>query len=171
MEIRLRPITPEDQPFLYGVYAGTRKEELSVVNWTEEQKAAFLTMQFNAQHRHYQEYCPKAKYDVILCDGEPAGRLYVDRREAEIHVIDISLLPDYRGRGIGSKLLGEIIAEAAGLGKAVSIEVERNNRALGLYLRLGFTPVKDLGVYLSLERKSDAMASESVDTLCSEGRT
>jgi ribosomal protein S18 acetylase RimI-like enzyme len=122
------------------------------VPWDDAAKEAFLRMQFSAQDRWYHEQTPDASYQVVLVDGEPAGRLYVDRRADEIRIVDISLLPEYRGRGIGSALLGDVLAEADAARKRVSIHVERFNRALGLYERLGFAQVEDQGVYLLLER-------------------
>src|SRR4051794_36072302 len=85
----LRPITPEDEPFLYAVYASTRAEEMALVDWDEGQKAAFVQMQFTAQDRYYHEHYADAAFQVILCDGVPAGRLYVDRSPAEITIVDI----------------------------------------------------------------------------------
>ena len=80
--------------------------------WTDEQKDAFLRQQFHAQHAFYHEQWPNASYEILLLGGEPIGRLYVDRREQEISVMDIALLPGYQGRGIGAALLHEIIAES-----------------------------------------------------------
>ena len=111
--IALRRATGEDLPFLRRVYASTRAEELALVNWTDSQREAFVHMQFDAQHRHYHEQRPDADYLVILCDGQPAGRLYVAREADAIHVIDISLLSEFRGRGIGTYLFGGLIDEVA----------------------------------------------------------
>jgi ribosomal protein S18 acetylase RimI-like enzyme len=133
--------------FLYQVYAGTRTEELAITPWTEEQKQAFLRMQFDAQHTHYQKNFPNASFDVIGKSGRPVGRLYVDRRPAEIRVIDIALLPEERGGGIGGMLMQSILDEAGTGGKTVTIHVERNNPAMHLYERLGFTRIEDQGVY------------------------
>ncbi len=100
--VTLRPITPADEAFLFKVYAGTRREELAQAPWDEAQKRAFLTFQFNAQHQHYQSEFANAAFHVILDDDTPLGRLYVDRRADEIRILDIALLPEHRGRGIGS---------------------------------------------------------------------
>jgi ribosomal protein S18 acetylase RimI-like enzyme len=126
------------------------------VPWGDADKEAFLRMQFEAQRRHYTTYYPAAAHDVVLVDGEPAGRLYVDRGEQEICVVDIALLPEYRGRGIGADLLTPILDEADAAGKTVSIHVEHSNRARRLYERLGFVEVADQGVYALLERTPQA---------------
>ena len=150
-QITLRPITPEDKDFLYRVYASTRTAELAQVDWDEARKSAFLRMQFDAQHQYYAENYSRAQFQIVLLDGAPIGRLYVDRRAAEIRIVDIALLPEHCGQGIGSHLLREILAEGQARGVPVTVHVERFNPALHLYERLGFRPVEDKGVYLLME--------------------
>ncbi len=145
--LSLRPIGDADLPFLYRVYASTRTEELAPLPWSEEQKQAFLRMQFEAQHRHYQSHYAGDRFDLLLLGDEAIGRLYVGRWPSQICVIDISLLPDYRGRGIGTRLLRGLIDEAQAQHKNVSIHVEKNNPARHLYVRLGFVIREDVGVY------------------------
>ena len=99
--------------------------------WSDDQKAAFLRQQFEAQHAHYQRYYHDTRFDVILADDEPAGRLYVARWERELRIVDIALLPEWRGRGIGTRLLRDLLDEAAAVGKPVTIHVEMQNSALG----------------------------------------
>ena len=148
----LRPVTPADRPFLSTVYASTRTEELAPLPWTDDQKAAFLQHQFEAQDQHYRTTYQDTSYDVILIDGEPAGRLYVGRWPGEIRVVDIALLPAHRDRGIATTLLRDLIAEADAAGKPLTIHVERTNPARALYERLGFRVAADRGVYLFMER-------------------
>jgi ribosomal protein S18 acetylase RimI-like enzyme len=150
--LTLRPITPADSQFLLQVYSSTREEELAQVAWQPGQKEAFLQMQFSAQHEHYQQHYIATSYDVILVDGAPAGRLYLARWAAEYRIVDIALLPEFRGRGVGSALLQLIIAEAASHGLPVSIHVEQFNPALRWYKRLGFQHVSEHGVYYLLRR-------------------
>lgn len=149
--IALRPIDAGDMPFLRQVYASTRLEELAPLGWSPEQLDAFLEQQFLAQHSHYQQNYSGAVFQVIVLDQRPAGRLYVARGADEIRVIDIALLPEYRGLGVGTRLLADLFAEATQLGKPVRIHVEKFNRALRLYERLGFTPIDDRGVYWFME--------------------
>jgi ribosomal protein S18 acetylase RimI-like enzyme len=148
----LRPVEPGDREFLYRVYASTRAEELAVVPWDEAEREAFLRAQFDAQDRWYREHYTQATYEVILVGGEPAGRLYLHRGEAEIRIVDIALLPEHRGNGVGTSVLRDLLAEADAAGKRVTIHVERLNPALRLYERLGFSVAEDKGVYLFLNR-------------------
>jgi ribosomal protein S18 acetylase RimI-like enzyme len=137
---------------LFRLYASTRADEMAmVVDWTDEQKEAFLRMQFQAQHAWYKEHYEGAQLDLILRDGIPAGRLYVHRRADEIRLMDITLLPEHRGSGIGNSLLRELMAEAEAAGKPLTIHVEKYNPAMRLYHRLGFKPIADRGPYDLLE--------------------
>ena len=147
-QVTLRPIEPGDEPFLRALYGTTRADELALVDWTDAQKAEFVRMQFQAQHEYYQAVYAGARFDVILIDGQPAGRLYVARHEGDIRIVDIALMPTYRGQGIGTRFLRAIQAEAANAGKTVSVHVEIYNPARTLYERLGFQYVEDKGVYL-----------------------
>ncbi|RUX19626.1 MULTISPECIES: GNAT family N-acetyltransferase [unclassified Mesorhizobium] len=145
--LTFRGSTEADLPFLLHLYASTRLEELAVTSWTEAQKAAFLDMQFQAQHAHYRKYYPHADWLVVTHAGSDIGRLYIERWPGEHRIIDIAFLPAFRGKGFGSALLSDLIDEAAAIGKAVSIHVEKHNPAMRLYLRLGFTVAEDKGVY------------------------
>lgn len=151
MSLALRPVEPEDEAFLCLVYASTRAEELTLVDWTAEQKAAFVLMQFTAQSSYYREHYSEADFGIILYRGSPVGRLYVARGQEEIRIVDIALLPEHRNAGIGSALLKEILAEAERESKVVTIHVEQFNPALRLYQRLGFTKKADQGVYYLME--------------------
>jgi ribosomal protein S18 acetylase RimI-like enzyme len=122
------------------------------VPWDDAQKEAFLRHQFDAQDAWWREHYADASFDVILVEGEPAGRLYVHRGRSEIRIVDIALLPEQRGNGVGTRLLDKLLAEGDADAKIVTIHVERMNPALRLYERLGFSLAEDKGVYLFLER-------------------
>jgi ribosomal protein S18 acetylase RimI-like enzyme len=154
--IVLRPADADDDALLRRVYASVRADELAQVEWSDEVKDVFLRHQFDAQDAHYREHYVGASFDVIERDGEPVGRLYVARWAEEIRIMDIALLPEHRGRGVGTQLLRDLLAEGAASGKRVSIHVERENPALRLYERLGFRQVADKGVYVLLETEGDA---------------
>lgn len=149
--VALRPVVAhDDEAFLCRVYGSSREAELAQVEWADGQRDAFVRMQFDAQRRYYEEHYAGASFDVILVDGVPAGRLYVARWPEEIRIVDIALLAEFRNRGVGSRLLGQLLAEGKAAGLPVSIHVEKFNPALRLYRRLGFVPVEDKGVYLLL---------------------
>jgi len=139
-----------DLPFLRELYASTRLEEVAQTGWPQEQADAFLLQQFEAQHKFYTEQFTDASFEVIIDKNRtPIGRIYLEEREDEFRIIDISLLPSHRGKGIGGRLVQNIINNAAG--KAVRIHVEHNNPAMRLYNRLGFVMVEDKGIYHLME--------------------
>ena len=147
----LRAAVPEDDAFLYAVYASTRAAELAVVPWDDAKKAEFLRMQFDAQHTFYHEQFPNAQYDVLIQEGEPIGRLYVDRRPDELRILDIALLPQFCGRGLGGRLLRALIEEADRATTPIRLHVETFNPARRLYERLGFRQVQNDGIYILME--------------------
>jgi ribosomal protein S18 acetylase RimI-like enzyme len=147
----LRPAEEGDAVFLDRVYASTRVEELALVDWDQATKDAFLAMQSAAQMRYYRQVYPDADYLIVTVDGHPAGRLYVARLPDEIRLVDVALLPEYRGRGIGTALISGVLAEARAADKVVRVHVEIFNRAMRLYERLGFGKVEERGVYWLLE--------------------
>jgi GNAT superfamily N-acetyltransferase len=154
--ISLRRVEPEDREFLIALYASTRREELQLAGWDAETEDHFVRQQFTAQDSHYREHYPGASLDLVLLDGQPVGRLYVHRRANDIRLMDIALLPEVRGRGIGSRLLADLMAEATRSQTSLSIHVEIFNPARRLYDRLGFVPIEDRGVYQLLQWSSSS---------------
>jgi ribosomal protein S18 acetylase RimI-like enzyme len=146
--VHLRPAGPADEELLFRVYASTRAQELSPVPWSEEQKQGFLRQQFSAQSAYWAEHYPDAERSIIEVDGLPAGRLYVQRWEKEIRLVDIALLPEFRRRGVGTSLLRGLFSEATRRGVPVTIHVEIFNPARALYERLGFESRGEQGVYV-----------------------
>ncbi len=153
--IHLRQEEPDDAAFLFHLYCSTRTREMELVPWNDSEKEAFLRMQFNAQCTHYHHYYPNASYEIILREGQAIGRLYVARSEEEIRLIEIALLPEHRGGGIGGRLLNDLLSRARAEGKPVRIHVERENPAMRLYSRLGFRTVEDQGIYYLMEWAPD----------------
>ena len=149
--VTLRPAVDADREFLIGVYGSSRDDELSQVEWADGQREAFVRMQFDAQDASYRAQNPLGAFDVIEVDGCPAGRLYVDRRPGEIRIVDISLLPEFRGAGVGTHLITTLTGEAAASGCMLSIHVEIHNPAAELYARLGFVFAGEAGVYRRME--------------------
>jgi len=144
-QVKLRPVAETDDPLVFSIYASTRAEEMTRVPWTPEQKSSFLRMQYEAQKRHYAAMHPAASHDIIYIDETPAGRIYLDRKQDELHILDITLLPEHRGKGTGGLLLRRLLEEAGANGKAVTIFVETFNPSLRLFERLGFRPEREEG--------------------------
>ena len=145
----LREATPEDQPFLLEVYASTRLDELEGFGWSEDQKRAFIQMQFLARERSY----PRAGNRIILLNGRPVGRMMVDRNETGILLRDIALLTEFRNAGIGSRLIQDLMKEATAAAKPILLHVVSTSPAVRLYERLGFVRTSDEAEVAYLEMK------------------
>lgn len=154
--LSFRPITEQDVEFLYKVYAASREEEMALTGWNEQQKEEFLRMQFNLQHTQYLRNYANASFEIFFFDKVPAGRLYVDRREKEIRIIDIAVLPGFRRLGIGSTILKDLITEADEKNLPLNCHVERLNPARKLYERLGFKLKEDRGMHFFMEKEPSA---------------
>lgn len=128
----------DDEPFLLSVYACTRADELALVPWSEDQKRAFVRMQFDAQRQHYQKFYPSGTEEIILSDTQPVGRLWVAHLADEIHVLDLTILPEFRNRGIGTSIIRALIGQGLKSDRPVNIQVETFNRSVRLFERMGF---------------------------------
>ena len=163
--ISYRGITDEDKPFLYKLYASTRDDvEQFAQSWSDDQKTAFLQMQFEAQDAHYKKYHGETSFQIIRHRKKDVGRLYLEERQNTFCIIDITLEPNFRGRGIGGAIMNDIIEMAHNKDKKVTIHVARNNQARHLYDRLGFTVVEEGDVYNLMEKvpekKNPALAQK-----------
>ncbi len=147
----LRPEAAEDEAFLFEVYASTREEELRKLPWDDATRSMFLRLQFKAMRQGYAGQFPKAAFSIITLEGRPVGRIVVDRSEDPVRLVDIALLPKYRTRGLGSRLMRDLLAEAGRNRKAVRLQVLKGSRAAAWYHRLGFVEIADDGVYTHLE--------------------
>lgn len=154
--IKLRPVEEKDGSFIEAVYHSTREEELKLTDWPEQQKQAFIVMQSMAQLAEYKTKFPGASFQVIVFKKKNAGRFYTWENENEIRLIDITLLPPFRGKGIGTILLGELIKRSNKFKKIISLHVDPVNPALQLYLRLGFIHLKNNGRHYYMERNPEA---------------
>jgi ribosomal protein S18 acetylase RimI-like enzyme len=150
LAIRLDPARASDEAFLYRTYASTRTEEMALTGWDTRQCEAFLRMQYEAQRRSYLAQIPDARYWVIRCDEIAVGRLILDHTPAEIHIVDIAVLTEFRKRGIGSALMHAILQEASQGAKSVRLHVERFNSALRWYERMGFRVIDSGPIYLEM---------------------
>lgn len=156
VSVSLRPVTDADREFLITVYGSTRAEELAQVAWDEGQKDAFVRWQFERQDEDYRQRFPNARYNVILVDGVPAGRIWIGVSDKEIRLLDIALLTEFQNRGVGTHLLRQMMAEATESNKVLRHMVFMlNDNAFRFYERLGFVTIEDLGGYKLMEWAPD----------------
>jgi GNAT superfamily N-acetyltransferase len=150
-DITFKAMSDDDMAFLSELYRTTRWQEVQQAPWDDEQRKVFLHQQFTAQHEHYITHYPNAEKLLIIKKNEAIGRIYVDRDEVSICLIDVALMPKYKHRGIGTTLLKELLTEAQKGGKKVLIHVENFNPAYQWYIKHGFQHIEDKGVYQYME--------------------
>jgi len=150
-KISLRPASANDSEFLLHVYASTRQDEMISWGWSPAQQVSFARMQYDVRQRGYAAAYPSAESSVVSVGDCPAGSLIVFRAQDELRLVDISLLPEFRGRGIGEHLIRMLISEAASLRSPLRLSVMRGNRAAHLYERLNFVSSGGDAMYCEME--------------------
>lgn len=145
--VSYRPFSDDDLPFVSALYASTRREEVAATGWPAELQAQFLAQQAAAQHSHYALHFADAEWLIIERANQAIGRLYLRELPADLHIVDISLVPASRGQGIGGAVLEDTLSHARSSDRGVTIHVEKNNPARSLYARLGFEVIEEKGVY------------------------
>jgi ribosomal protein S18 acetylase RimI-like enzyme len=153
MKTMLRPAGAEDQEFLFKLYASTRLHEIAAFGWPEAQQEAFLRMQFMAQQRSYQAAYSQAEHQIVERDGTPVGRLMVYREKDSVRLVDIALLAEHCGHGIGGELMRALIEQCLRDGATLRLQVRQTNPAQRLYERLGFTRTGEDAMYVEMERR------------------
>jgi ribosomal protein S18 acetylase RimI-like enzyme len=85
-----------------------------------------------------------------LLTGDEKGYGYVDDETPEL---GMAVLPEYRGRGVGSELLRRLLASAAAVYRSVSLSVSADNPAMRLYERAGFERACACGASVTMIRR------------------
>jgi len=153
--VTLRPWTAADQDFIFQLYASTRIQEFAPLGWAPAQLETFLRIQFHSQQRWYEMAYAAAGHQIICLDGHSIGRIMVLREPARFLLVDIALLPEHRGQGIGARLLSDLIAESEHAGIPIGLQVLKTNAAIHLYERSGFVRTGEDEMYYQMERKPE----------------
>lgn len=164
-DIALHAATDADMDFLRDVFSSTRLQEFMSAGIPVEQAESLLASQFLIQHDYYRRHYPHGRFDIIMQGERNVGRLYHDWSGDVAQVIDIALLPAYRGAGIGTCLMRAIVAEAARKHMPMQLYVEFNNPVRALYRSLGFVPTGENGIYELMHR--DVMPFDEEGALAS----
>lgn len=157
----MRSFGPDDGDFHAQVHAAAFADQWHGLGLDPDQLAPLIEMQSAAQLSQYRQQYPSAEWSVIQVAGQRLGRLVVDRTPHEVRVVDLALLAEARGQGIGSTVLAGLYTEAQMSGLPVTASVMASNAGgRSLFARLGFQEVAtnddvDPGLYIPLVWHTD----------------
>jgi len=129
----VRAASPDDVDALYEV----RRRAMSthVDPWLRERGALWSDERSRA---HFVGDFDPACQVALLVDGRIAGRLKVLVRPDHVELTGIEVLPEHQGRGIGTRVIEDVLSVAGGRDLPVRLRVFQGNPAYRLYERLGF---------------------------------
>lgn len=145
-----RPATAGDRQLLFELFYSALTPEDALLELPESEREPLLRSKFNSREKQFRKDYPLADFDVLTVDGKPAGNLYIDRGDDEFVLIDISLLPPFRNRGIGTAVVGRLLEDAGRLVLPVRARVRHHSPAWHLWRRLGFEQVGDDGTHFEI---------------------
>jgi ribosomal protein S18 acetylase RimI-like enzyme len=163
LEITLRPATADDESLLFAIFCDVRGAMFAGL--PEPQRDILLRMQFQAQKSGYGQSYPDAERMIVLADGESVGTVLVQRSGTIWRLVDISLFADYRNKGIGTRLIRDLLELAAVSDRSLQLKVARDNPAAKLYTRLGMQMVAEDDVYMTMESAAPAKQFFAADFL------
>jgi len=149
--VTFRPATNADEEFMLELYQSSRGDDLRELGWEESRISEFLSFQYEAQQKFHQTDNQDAVDEIVIVEGQPAGRLIVERREHEIRCVDLAIVPAHRSVGLGTLLLHKLQNEARQLKKPLRLQVIRFSRAVNLFERMGFVRTSETGTHFQME--------------------
>jgi ribosomal protein S18 acetylase RimI-like enzyme len=138
MDIKLIHATENDSEFFMELFSEIKGSELLLHSWPPTIREQLLSMQYRGFMKSIQEEYPNHEDFLILFQSKMAGRLQIEKNDSFFRIINISLMPDFRGKGIGSYILKNILKEANLRQIPVELDVDVSNPAFFVYQNLGF---------------------------------
>jgi ribosomal protein S18 acetylase RimI-like enzyme len=132
-QVTTRRATRDDLPALYEIHRAALGPYVKRTwGWDEDrQSREFLARKVGPGMR------------VIEEGGAVVGFIEVEEQTDRLVLRTIEIAPEYQRRGIGTKLIRELLARSWSTGRPVHLRVLRCNPARGLYERLGFRAVRE----------------------------
>lgn len=161
-EVTVAPATEDDREFSYQVKKAAEGSYIAAIwGWDEDFQRAFHA-------KDWQESRP----DIIFCQGSRVGTIYVRQEEGTIHIRQFFILPAWQNRGIGSELLGRVVAKADSLGLVTKVAFLEGNRVRSLYERFGFRFTEQRDKYCLMERapKQSSQQRTPADPACTDAK-
>jgi len=164
----VRAMTKADEEFVMNLYVASRWHEVEpLVDWTLAQKIAFLENQHGLQHMSYLKAHPNGDFMILERENFAMARLYLDYKEDEIQLCDISVARVVQGQGLGSWLIRSVQEEGYRLNKRITLHVDNRNPAQRLYLDLGFAVVGRTDTHMRMEWQPVLLPAINIQTTTS----
>ena len=135
-DVTLRPAADDDADYVDSLVLADALVELAAL--PDPPRSHLARMQVAARREGHSAAWPGAVDHLVLLDGLRVGRLLLHRGDAAVHVVDLRLEADERRRGVGTSALGQVCADAALAGVAVTLSVRAGTPTEQWYRRLGF---------------------------------
>ena len=154
--LALRPETESDAAFLRALHDSVKGAELALMPLADPIRRQLLDMQYRAMTMSYRAAFPAGRFEVIMLDAAPIGRLITDNGQDRFHIVYIGLLPEWRDHGIGTALMASVLDRPRRRRAICAATVAVDNVAsLRLWFRLGFTALERGDTDVSLEWRPD----------------
>ncbi len=152
-EITLRPLREDETEFWREIFYDSVRSHFLSLNLPESETDNLIEFQYQAQSLDYEKNYPLVSNNIVLFNAERVGRLIYSTEHGDLHIIEMAILTEFRGRGIGTKLFRWFFDESRRSGLPIRFYVEKGNPAFRLYRRLGFEVVADVNTHFQLAWK------------------
>src|SRR3954453_5192270 len=149
MNIYRRRATIADADFALTVHHQAYRDviERQYGTWDESTQDKFFAAAWAA-----------SAHDIVVCDDVRCGYVCIEDRIDHIYVREIVIAPDFQRRGIGTRILTEILSGASQRRVPVRLQTQVVNRAANLYRRLGFIETGRTDIHLLMEWRRAGLA-------------
>jgi GNAT superfamily N-acetyltransferase len=140
--LELRPAAESDFETVFAITMATMRAYVEATwgTWDDDEHRSRVRDSFEpSTHR------------LVHVDGQLAGLLASKEHAEHVQLVKVFLLPPFQGRGIGTRLVRQVLAQAAAQERPVRLRVLRVNPAQRLYLRLGFVLIDETPERLTME--------------------
>jgi GNAT superfamily N-acetyltransferase len=160
-EVALRPETEWDGDFLYALFRSHTLPGFAGLPVSDAMKESLIRMQFDSRRATYRSQYPDALFAVLERDAVPFGSVIVDEAGNDAGrvawIVDLELMPDSRGGGIGSALMTSLVGWLGERCAVIRCTVLSGNEAsLRMCRRAGFVAVAGDPPHVALEWRRPA---------------
>lgn len=148
MDFIIRSATPDDHDLIYILKSQSVRSYVEKIwGWDESYQ----------QNDFDRDFSQMDQFKVIEINGEFIGFAQYYLEHSCYHVVEIHLLPEYRGNGIGSDILKSLQGICIAQGKKIQLGCFKENvRAKKLYQKLGFIDMEETDTHYILEYVKEA---------------